>query len=87
MITHVSLGQTAFSRAGKLFSLIEAKEVLYAGNAKLKIYGLLNCKSGKRMKTENRVFFCSSEEAVQNGYRPCGHCMKAAYLLWRRKQH
>ncbi|MCH5684590.1 hypothetical protein LWM68_10115 [Niabella sp. W65] len=31
------------------------------------------------MKRTNRVFFYSEEEALLNGYRPCGHCMKAAY--------
>ncbi|WP_335338004.1 Ada metal-binding domain-containing protein [Pedobacter sp. PACM 27299] len=37
------------------------------------------CKSGKRMKKENRVFFSSQEAAVKHGFRPCGHCMKTEY--------
>lgn len=40
-----------------LLSLIKNRKILWAGNRKLKIYGKLNCKSGKRMKTQNRVFF------------------------------
>ncbi|MDX2045901.1 MAG: Ada metal-binding domain-containing protein, partial [Chitinophagaceae bacterium] len=44
-----------------------------------------NCKSGKRMKAENRVFFGSEKEALQSGYRPCGHCMKKEYEQWKNK--
>lgn len=55
---------------------------MFGGNIKLKIYGTLNCKSGRRMNLENRVFFESENEAVKNGYRPCGHCMKEAYTEW-----
>jgi len=35
------------------------------------------------MKKENRVFFTSEEEATDNGYRPCGHCMKDKYQKWK----
>ena len=66
-----------------LLSKIRNKEICLGGNSKLKIYGLLNCSSGKRMKKENRVFFTSETEALKNGYRPCGHCMKAKYKIWR----
>ncbi|MBY0433894.1 MAG: metal-binding protein [Cyclobacteriaceae bacterium] len=55
-----------------------------AGNERLKIYGRLDCKSGKRMKKENRVFFASEHEAIQAGYRPCGHCMKKEFTRWKR---
>lgn len=58
------------------------KEICFGGNRKLKIYGTLPCKSGKRMKIENRVFFKSEKEAIKNGYRPCGHCMKTKYRKW-----
>jgi methylphosphotriester-DNA--protein-cysteine methyltransferase len=54
-----------------------------AGNAKLKIYGKLNCTSGKRMKAANRIFFKNEEEALQTGFRPCGNCMKQAYKDWK----
>ena len=58
------------------------KDICLGGNARLKIYGLLKCRSGKRMKKENRVFFRSVDEALQHGYRPCGHCLKTAYKEW-----
>jgi len=35
------------------------------------------------MKIENRVFFISEKEALDNGYRPCGHCMKSEYQKWK----
>ncbi|MDD7885241.1 Ada metal-binding domain-containing protein [Flavivirga sp. 57AJ16] len=62
---------------------IKTKQILFGGHKHLKIYGHLNCKSGKRMKRENRVFFSTEEEALKNNFRPCGHCMKAAYKKWK----
>ncbi|QNR85397.1 metal-binding protein [Pedobacter riviphilus] len=58
------------------------KDICFGGNARLKIYGLLKCRSGKRMKKGNRIFFRSVEEALQHGYRPCGHCLRKAYQQW-----
>jgi methylphosphotriester-DNA--protein-cysteine methyltransferase len=46
----------------------------YAGYVPRKIFGCLNCKTGMRMKKENRVFFHSLEDAVMEGYRPCKNC-------------
>lgn len=66
-----------------LRSKIKQEEIRFGGNRKLKIYGTLHCASGKRMKRENRVFFITEEEAVQNNYRPCGHCMKEQYQKWK----
>ncbi|TRX59902.1 metal-binding protein [Fulvivirga sp. M361] len=54
-----------------------------AGNKKLKIYGSLGCRSGKRLKRENRVFFTDQEEALKYGYRPCAHCLRETYKRWR----
>lgn len=62
---------------------IKNGEICFGGNRKLKIYGTLKCSSGKRMKRENRVFFSSEKEAIKNGFRPCGHCMKPEYLKWK----
>lgn len=62
---------------------IRHQEVCFGGNNRLKIYGTLQCKSGKRMKPENRIFFASENEAIINGFRPCGHCMKGAYEKWK----
>lgn len=58
-------------------------EISLGGNRVLKIYGMLDCKSGKRMKKENRVFFKSEQEALECGYRPCGHCLPDAYKKWK----
>jgi methylphosphotriester-DNA--protein-cysteine methyltransferase len=68
---------------GLLHQKIRNGEVAFGGNLRLKIYGTLRCKSGKRMKKENRVFFGSGQEAVAAGYRPCAHCMNKAYREWK----
>jgi methylphosphotriester-DNA--protein-cysteine methyltransferase len=65
--------------------MIKKGSILYAGNRKLKIYGTLSCASGKRMHRENRVFFKDKVEALKSGYRPCGHCMRISYILWKKK--
>ncbi|MBS1949653.1 MAG: metal-binding protein [Bacteroidetes bacterium] len=62
---------------------IKQQEICFGGNLKLKIYGTLSCGSGKKMKRENRIFFSSENEAVENGFRPCGHCMKEKYQKWK----
>lgn len=67
----------------QLKELISSGQIQLGGNAKLKIYGRLTCNSGKRMKKENRVFFHDETEAIRNGYRPCGHCMRNQYLQWK----
>jgi Metal binding domain of Ada len=77
MIKHMEIEHTA------LHHQIREKEIILGGNGKLKIYGLLNCASGKRMGRENRVFFSSVDEARGLGYRPCGHCMREEYRIWK----
>ncbi|MCX2678651.1 metal-binding protein [Galbibacter sp. EGI 63066] len=62
---------------------IKKQKICFGGNHKLKIYGTLSCTSGKRMKRENRVFFATEQEADDNGFRPCGHCMKDKYKKWK----
>ncbi len=57
MIKHLSL------KNKELASLIKENNIRLGGNAKLKIYGTLHCKSGKRMKQENRVLFSSDQDA------------------------
>lgn len=64
---------------------VHTGKIRFAGNRKLRIYGVLRCVSGKRMKTANRVFFSSEEEALRQGYRPCGICMREAYSLWKKR--
>lgn len=77
MILHNEISDT------ELKSKIRKKEILYGGNRRLKIYGSLDCASGKRMKRENRIFFALEKEAAECDYRPCGHCMKVAYKKWK----
>jgi methylphosphotriester-DNA--protein-cysteine methyltransferase len=62
---------------------MDTSAITLGGNAKLKIYGLLSCSSGKRMKTVNRVFFQNEQEALADGYRPCGHCLREEYKVWK----
>jgi len=69
--------------SSELHQKLKQHEILFAGNAQLKIYGRLTCGSGKRMLKRNRVFFVDEQEAIAQGYRPCGHCMKQAYKKWK----
>lgn len=77
MISHTEISRE------RLQTLIQRGEITFAGNRNLKVYGLLTCVSGKRMKKENRVFFKDAWEARGFGYRPCGRCMKEAFERWR----
>lgn len=62
---------------------LKQQEIRFGGHLKLKIYGTLSCATGKKMKRENRVFFSSENEAIEHGFRPCGHCMKEKYKKWK----
>lgn len=66
-----------------LFHMLRKKQILFAGNRRLKIYGLLKCVSGKRMKVANRLFFTSEDEAIHHGFRPCARCMQDHYRKWK----
>ncbi len=66
--------------------LVHSGKIRLAGNLKLKIYGKLNCARGKRMKKTNRVFFASEAEALEKGFRPCGHCLRKKYSAWKFKK-
>ena len=67
----------------QLWARLKNATIQFGGNEKLKIYGHLDCRSGKRMLRETRVFFQDEEEAIAAGYRPCGHCMPAAYQKYK----
>lgn len=61
------------------------------GHKKLKIYGRLDCPSALRHLekghyAKHRVFFADEQTAKAAGYRPCGICMKEAYMKWKEKQ-
>ncbi|SDF38344.1 Metal binding domain of Ada [Dyadobacter soli] len=83
MKTHEEIGPESFATSRKLKHLIDSGEINLSGNRNLKIYGKLSCGSGKRMKRSNRVFFASEHDALAHAYRPCGHCMREAYLKWK----
>jgi methylphosphotriester-DNA--protein-cysteine methyltransferase len=85
VINHIDLGRTIKERRKAVGFLIRNGDITFGGYKKAKIYGLLICSSGKRMKVENRVFFKDEAEALINGYRPCGHCMKEKYEQWKKK--
>jgi len=62
---------------------IKSSEIMLGGNRRLKIYGTLTCRSGKRMAVAQRVFFASEAEARAYGFRPCGHCLRNKYRKWK----
>ncbi|WP_312084196.1 Ada metal-binding domain-containing protein [Epilithonimonas hominis] len=67
----------------ELFQKLRRKEFLFAGNSRLKIFGLLTCNSFKRLKRKNRVFFTTKKDALSNGFRPCGKCLPKEYKKWK----
>lgn len=77
MTEHAAISSKDLVRA------IKSRKITIAGNRKLKIYGRLSCISGKKMKKCNRVFFGSEQEAIDKGFRPCGHCMYVQYKKWK----
>lgn len=64
-------------------SMIKQKLIVFGGHRSFKIYGTLRCRSGKKMLPANRVFFISEQEARDQGYRPCAHCLHADYKKWK----
>lgn len=81
------MGSSPEERRKAAIFLIRKCCITLGGYKNEKIYGLLSCSSGKRMKVENRVFFKNEFEAITNGYRPCGHCMKEKYEEWKRAKN
>jgi len=77
MVEHRSINDS------ELFARLRSGNITLAGNRRLRIYGRLDCASGKRTKRANRVFFESEAEAIRLAYRPCGHCMREAYRDWK----
>jgi hypothetical protein len=67
----------------ELLKMVTSNQLTLSGNIRLKIYGTLYCVSGRRMKKENRLFFSNEVEAIQFGYRPCGHCLRKKYREWK----
>ena len=67
----------------QVIRLSKSGAIRWGGHKAPDIYGRLRCSSGEAMSRSKRVFFSSEEEAVGAGYRPCGRCMRAAYLKWK----
>ena len=84
MIKQIDLGLTEAAQKQHIRSLIRRGQIALAGNRKANIYGNLDCTSGKRMNPGTRVFFKDRAEAIQLGYRPCGHCMQKQYQEWKK---
>jgi hypothetical protein len=68
---------------GELLGLLRRGAITLAGHRRGRIYGRLDCPSGRRMRREQRVFFADEAEALALGYRPCGRCLPLAYRAWR----
>jgi len=80
MISHTTIN------ADHLRKKIRDHEICLGGNRRLLIYGKLNCRSGKKIKKDNRVFFECEVEAIEYGYRPCGRCLQEQYKKWKDAQ-
>ena len=52
----------------------ETAPTAYIGNSNSKKFHTPDCLYAKKLKDENRVSFKSREEAVSEGYDPCGKC-------------
>ncbi|MFD2933124.1 Ada metal-binding domain-containing protein [Spirosoma flavum] len=86
MIRHTDLGTTPFAQLRALGKLVKSKAITIGGHRPGKIYGLLTCRSGKRIKSANRVFFRDETEAISQGFRPCAVCLPIAYKAWKQTQ-
>ena len=49
-------------------------ENLYCGNKNSKKFHLKTCNSLKNTKAENKVFYRTKEQYIENGYIPCQIC-------------
>jgi len=56
------------------------------GNSRHRIHGRLDCWSANRALptyASIRFFFADEQAAIAAGYRPCGHCMREGYKVWK----
>ena len=51
-------------------------ETRYIANKSSKVYHKENCTAVSKMKEENKVKFEKSKDAENEGYSPCGICLK-----------
>ena len=78
--------QTQNFSVRQIAELKAAGLITLGGHRKLKIYGSLNCTNAARYVAkgqyiQQRVLFASEQDAVDNGFRPCGCCMKEEYKV------
>jgi len=66
----MQIDTSTFAGKRKFKQLIDEGTITLAGNKRLRIYGRLDCWSGKRMLWKNRVFFAGETSAISQGYRP-----------------
>ncbi len=85
VIQHVDLGPTPFARLRTLAGLVRSGTITLGGNGPGRIYGRLDCRAGKRMKSKNRVFFRDKAEATEADIRPCALCLPEEYKTWKQK--
>ena len=83
MIQQSALGSTRFAQLRVVVRLVRSGQLTLGGHRPGKIYGRLDCRAGKRMKFENRVFFRDEAAAIEQGYRPCAVCLPIDYRAWR----
>ncbi len=55
-------------------TFIDDEEIAYVGNSHTLRFHNPDCPSVIEMKPENRVTFSTREEAIEQGYQPCGRC-------------
>ena len=77
MIRHDMIDEVSLHR------MIRDGRLTFAGNRRQKIFGRLDCRTGRRLARRNRIFFASRGEAERLGYRPCARCLPAAYDVWK----
>ena len=83
MIRHTDLGPTPYACLRALVTLVKSGSITLGGHRLSKIYGRLDCRAGKRMKPENRLFFRNQTEAIEQRFRPCAVCLPVKYKAWR----
>lgn len=49
-------------------------DVAYIGNRNSGVFHKLSCASVKQMYDSNKIYLYSREQAIEQGYRPCGRC-------------
>jgi len=65
---------SGYSVSGYVFTFSIPKEPAYIGNSSTHKFHYPSCNDVKKMNLENIVRLYSRNEAVSNGYTPCGHC-------------